>query len=702
MSTLKFFLLGLWLVLGLPHRSRAQLEQPVSWHFRASPATPASETTLTFTALIQGQWHIYSQHMAAGGPVPTQFAFAPSARYQLLGPVREATNPVKAFEESFQLTVAYFPKRAVFQQKVKLGARPTTVKGVLTYMTCNDLQCLPPEEIAFSIAVPAAASHASPLVPPARASSAKLPSGLRHVAPHAPAAHRLPNRAPAAVPASTSAARGGAHPAPQPLGVIFLAGFLGGLAALLMPCIFPMLPLTVSYFTKQHASRRRAVGGAAFYGLCIVGIYVGLGLLVTVLFGADALNSLATNGLFNLGFFGLLLVFAASLLGAFELTLPSAWVSRADTQADKGGLVGIFFMAATLALVSFSCTGPIIGTLLVQAASSGQLLGPALGMLGFSVALALPFTLFALFPAGLAALPKSGGWLHSVKVVLGFLELALALKFLSNVDLAYHWEWFDRELFLALWVIIFALLGFYLLGKLRFAHDSQVSFLSLPRLLLAILALAFTAYLVPGLWGAPLKAVAAFLPPQYTQDFDLYTASLPSAMGAAASAASHPACKYNQLFRAPLKLDAFFDYEEAAAYARQVHKPLLVDFTGHACVNCRKMEASVWADPQVLARLRQDYVLVQLYVDDKTELPATEQTVSALSGKTIKTIGSKWSDFQATRYQANSQPYYVLLDPATGRPLAPAQGADYTASRFETFLTQGLSAYQQAKAVALR
>jgi thiol:disulfide interchange protein len=314
----------------------------------------------------------------------------------------------------------------------------------------------------------------------------------------------------------------------------------------------------------------------------------------------------------------------------------------------------------------------------------------------------LPFTLFALFPAGLAALPKSGGWLHSVKVVLGFLELALALKFLSNVDLAYHWEWFDRELFLALWIIIFALLGFYLLGKLRFAHDSQVSFLSLPRLLLAILALAFTAYLVPGLWGAPLKAVAAFLPPQYTQDFDLYTASLPSATGAAATAASHPARKYSQLFRAPLKLDAFFDYEEAAAYARQVHKPLLVDFTGHACVNCRKMEASVWADPQVQARLRQDYVLVQLYVDDKTELPATEQTVSTLTGKTIKTIGSKWSDFQATRYQANSQPYYVLLDPATGQPLAPAQGADYTASRFDNFLTQGLNAYQQAQALALR
>jgi thiol:disulfide interchange protein len=653
MKKQKIFLLGMWLLLGLAHLSRAQVEQPVSWRFTASPVTPAGVSTLTFTATMQGQWHIYSQSMAAGGPVPTYFAFAPSASYQLLGSVTEATHPVKAFEESFKLTVIYFPKRVVFQQKVKFRALPTTVKGTLTCMVCNDLQCLPPEDVTFGISVPIAATGAAPCVPKARAAAAKPVGGL----PQRSAASHAPRKVPTSqarlaqvrvvagtAPASGSLAGRGEHPARASLGVIFLAGFLRGLAALLMPCIFPMLPLTVSYFTKQHHTRRLAVGNAAFYGLCIIVIYVALGLLVTVLFGADALNSLATNGLFNLVFFGLLVAFAASLLGAFELTLPSAWIGRTDSRADQGGLVGLFFMAATLALVSFSCTGPIIGTLLVQAASSGQLLGPALGMLGFSVALALPFTLSALFPAGLSALPKSGGWLNSVKVVLGFLELALALKFLSNVDLAYHWEWFDRELFLALWNIIFALLGFYLLGKLRFAHDGPVSFLSLPRLLLVIGALAFTAYLVPGLWGAPLKAVAAFLPPQYTQDFDLYTASLPSTPGRAALATSHPARKYEQLFRAPLQLDAFFDYEEAAAYARQVHKPLLVDFTGYACVNCRKMEATVWSDPQMLARLRQDYVLVQLYVDDKTELPVSEQTVSTFSGKAVKTIGNKWSD----------------------------------------------------------
>jgi thiol:disulfide interchange protein DsbD len=493
-------------------------------------------------------------------------------------------------------------------------------------------------------------------------------------------------------------AAGGAQPAspapaaPMSLWVTFLTGLLGGFAAVLMPCIFPLLPMTVSFFTKRSGTRARGVRNALVYGLSIIVIYVALGLLITVVFGADALNDLATNGAFNLFFFVLLVVFAASFLGAFELTLPSSWVNKADTQADKGGLLGIFFMAATLALVSFSCTGPIIGTLLVQAASTGQLLGPAVGMFGFALALALPFTLLSLFPGWLSSLPKSGSWLNSVKVVLGFLELALALKFLSNVDLAYHWEWFDRELFLALWIVIFALLGFYLLGKLQFSHDSDLSFIPLPRLFLAIVVLAFTTYLVPGLWGAPLKSVSAFLPPQETQDFDLYTPSLLGVGGREPAPLASGPHKYTDLFHAPLRLDAFFDYNEGLAYAKKVGKPVLIDFTGHACVNCRKMEANVWPDKQVLPLIRDQYVLIQLYVDDKTELPAAEQRISAFSGKTIKTLGNKYSDLQASRYHANSQPYYVLLDPATEALLAPPQGADYAPANFRAFLEKGRTA----------
>ena len=521
--------------------------------------------------------------------------------------------------------------------------------------------------------------------PPPRAAARSV------AAPARPAARPVAKGATPAAPARSALP---ASLAPASLWVTLLTGLLGGFAAVLMPCIFPLLPMTVSFFTKRTGSRAAGVRQALLYGASIVVIYVALGLLITVLFGADALNNLATNGLFNLGFFGLLVVFAASFLGAFELTLPSAWVTKADARADRGGVLGIFFMAATLALVSFSCTGPIIGTLLVQAASSGAYLGPAVGMLGFSLALATPFTLLSLFPGWLASLPKSGGWLNSVKVVLGFLELALALKFLSNVDLAYHWEWFDREVFLALWVVIFALLGFYLLGKLPFAHDGALPALTLPRLFLAIIVLAFTTYLVPGLWGAPLRAVAAFLPPQTTQDFDLYTPTLLSGPAAASPIAPRAAHKYADLFKAPLGLDAYFDYDEARAAAQAQHKPLLIDFTGHACVNCRKMEANVWPDPAVLPLLRDQYVLVQLYVDDKTELPAAEQTTSAFSGRPIRTLANKWSDLQASRYNANSQPDYVLLDPATERVLAAPQGANYEPANFQAFLASGLQAYK--------
>lgn len=474
----------------------------------------------------------------------------------------------------------------------------------------------------------------------------------------------------------------------QTLWAIFLAGMVGGFAALLMPCIFPMLPFTVSYFTKQSHSKSRAVRMAMFYGLSIIAIYVVLGLTITVIFGPDALNNLATNGVFNMLFFVLLVVFAASFLGAFEITLPNSWVNKMDQNADKGGMFGIFFMAATLSLVSFSCTGPIIGTLLVQAAVSGALLGPAIGMLGFSLALALPFTLFALFPSLLKSLPQSGGWLNSVKVVLGFLELALSLKFLSNVDLAYHWHWFDREVYLVLWIIIFMLMGFYLLGKLRFAHDSPLSHITVPRLFLAIIVLSFSVYMVPGLWGAPLKSISAFLPPKATQDFDLSTSVGSSTI---VTNDAHPE-KYISLFDKPKGFNPFFDYDEGLAYARKINKPVMIDFTGHACVNCRKMEENIWPDKQVSQAINDGYVLIQLYVDDKTDLPAGEQFVTP-EGRKIKTIGSKWSYLQTSRFQANSQPFYVLMNSHTEQPMVLPRGADYEAANFYTYLKSGLDAF---------
>lgn len=481
------------------------------------------------------------------------------------------------------------------------------------------------------------------------------------------------------------------HHEKRSLRAIFIAGFFGGFAALLMPCIFPMLPLTISFFSKNTSNKKNAVGKAVIYGLSIIVIYVVLGLIVTVAFGSDALNSLSTNGIFNLLFFLLLVGFGASFLGAFEITLPSSWVNKMDANSDKGGLAGLFFMAGTLALVSFSCTGPIIGTLLVQAATTGALLGPMVGMFGFALALAIPFALFALFPSALNALPKSGGWLNSVKVVLGFLELAFALKFLSNVDLTYHWHWFDREVFLVLWIVIFALMGIYLLGKLKLNYDSGMVYVGVPRLFLAIIVLSFTMYMIPGLWGAPLRSISAFLPPQDTQDFDLYTASLTANTGNVSSTNELTPHKYAGLFHAPLRLNAFFDYKEGMAYAKSENKPVMIDFTGHACVNCRKMEANVWPDKEVYKRIRQDYVLIQLYVDDKTDLPATEQTVPA-GGKSIKTIGNKWSSLQAERFESNSQPFYVLLD-NDGNLLIPPRGADYDPVSYLKFLDSGLNAF---------
>lgn len=494
--------------------------------------------------------------------------------------------------------------------------------------------------------------------------------------------------------AATNIPAGNSETGKKSLWSIFIAGLIGGFAALLMPCIFPMLPLTVSYFTKQSGTRASGISKALLYGLFIIVIYVALGMIITIAFGSDALNALSTNGVFNFLFFLLLVVFAASFFGAFEITLPSAFVNKMDAKSDKGGLIGLFFMAFSLSLVSFSCTGPIIGTLLVEAASKGERLGPAIGMLGFSIALAIPFGLFAMFPSMLKSLPKSGGWLNSVKVVLGFLELALALKFLSNVDLAYHWNWLDREVFLSLWIAIFGLMGLYLIGKIKFSHDSELKFLSVPRTLLAIIVFSFVVYMVPGLWGAPLKSISAFLPPSATQDFDL--------SAGVASAPAHSdgkVKKYAEIFHergTPKGFDPYYDYDQALETAKELNKPVLIDFTGWNCVNCREMEANVWTDPSVAKLLKEEFVMAELFVDDKTELPANEQFVSKYSGKKIKTIGNKNSDFQASTFNSNSQPLYVIVD-ASGKVLVPQSGANRNIEQYKAFLQSGIDAFKAKK-----
>lgn len=490
--------------------------------------------------------------------------------------------------------------------------------------------------------------------------------------------------------------------APKTLWQIFIEGLLGGFTALLLPCIYPLLPLTVSFFTKQSGTRAGGIFKSIVYGLSIIIIYVSLGLIITISFGSDALNALSTNGIFNIFFFLLLVVFGVSFLGAFEIVLPSSLANKLDQNSDRGGMIGIFFMASTLVVVSFSCTGPIIGTLLVDAASKGERLGPAMGMLGFSVALAIPFTIFALFPSMLKSLPKSGGWLNSVKVVLGFLELAFALKFLSNVDLAYHWNWFDREIFLSLWIALGLLLGLYLIGKIKFSHDSEVKHISVPRFFISVIVFAFVIYMIPGLWGAPLKSISAFLPPPATQDFDLSRGPDGSA-SAPVQQTSIKEHKYadNYVRIKTRGLDAWYDYDQALQISKELHKPIIIDFTGFNCVNCRKMETNVWSDPVVFKHLRDDFVLLQLVVDDKAELPANEQFVSTYSGRKITTLGGKWSDVEASRFNSNSQPLYVMMDgngnllkDKDGKEIQPSP-ADYNIASYTKFLESGINAYKK-------
>jgi len=611
----------------------AKIDTPVHWKF-ASSKLGENKYAVTFTAKIDNGWHLYSQFLKSGGPVPTSFKFESIPDISLSGKVNEVPEALSGFDQSFQMTIRYHEHQVIFTQIVDTKNKDAHVSGSLNYMVCSGQKCLPPTDVNFDIPV---SGNGQPL------------SNADHS-----------------------------------LLAIFIAGFLGGLAAFFLPCIYPMVPLTVSFFTKRSGTRFQGIKAAIIYGLSIIAIYVGLGLLITGIFGASALNEAASSAVFNLLFFAILIVFALSFLGAFEITLPSFFVNKMDQKSEGGGWIGLFFMAFTLALVSFSCTGPLIGTLLVEAVSKGTYLGPALGMFGFSLALALPFTAFAIFPSWLKALPKSGGWLNSVKIVLGLLELALAFKYLTNVDLAYHWGLLSRDLFLGIWIIIFGVLAFYLLGKIRLSHDTEVTSIPLFRLLLAMVTLVFTLYLVPGLFGAPLKGISGWLPPQSTQQFTL------TGGGTAPAAVPSNGHKYAGLFHAPDNIDAFYDYEEGLAYAKKVNKPVLLDFTGWSCTNCRKMEASVWSDPEVLRRLKNDYVLISLYVDDRTALSNSEKYVSKVSAKSINTLGQKWSDLQEVQYNTNAQPFYVVLAP-DGKPAADPRAFDLDIKAYANFLDQGIN-----------
>jgi thiol:disulfide interchange protein len=653
----------------------AKIYDPVKWSF-SSEKLNENEYNLIITAKIEKGWHVYSQFIDDGGPIPTSFKFKPSKDYQLVDKVTESPKAVGAFDKNFNMQIAWHKNQVVFKQKISLLVPKTTIAGTLEFMVCNDERCLPPAEVEFTIPVQSGSTQVEMTVPEADSNSSIL------LTDSAASTTLLPPSA-VTIQSDTESSSGS-------LWAIFIAGFIGGLAAFFMPCIYPMIPLTVSFFTKKSGSRAKGIQSAIIYGLSIIVIYVALGLLITLIFGASALNEAASSATFNLLFFTILIIFGISFLGAFEITLPSSLVNKMDEKSNQNGFVGLFFMAFTLALVSFSCTGPIIGTLLVDAVSKGSYLGPAIGMFGFSSALAIPFTLFAIFPSWLKEMPKSGGWLNTVKVSLGFLEIALAFKFLSNVDLAYHWGILNRDIFLIIWIVVFGLWALYLLGKIRLSHDSELNFLSLPRLFFSMFILGFTLYMVPGLWGAPLKAISAWLPPQVTQEFDLYS----NRSGSQSEPSVASGKKYAGLFHAPHGLDAFYDYEEGLAYAKSVNKPVLIDFTGWSCTNCRKMEASVWPDKEVIRRLREDYVLISLYVDDKTELKEDEKYISSFSGKKVNTIGQKWSDFQASKFGTNSQPYYIITD-HDGKIMVPPQAYNLDISNYVSFLDKGKIAFEQ-------
>jgi thiol:disulfide interchange protein DsbD len=687
----RFFLAAFAVLLPLG-TAVAQILQPVSWTTSVR-SLDGGKLELVASAKIDAGWHVYSQFIGSDGPIPTAFKLPESKDLKTEGPVREP-KPIKEFDKNFGMELAYFAKKADFVIAAqRISPKAFTYTADVEFMVCDDERCLPPDYVNLVFKVPAAPAAGATASPTDADASTGTDPAAKTPTTEAPADEATPAEEPAAEAGDVPVNPETPAEAPEALNLwaLFGAGMLGGFFALIMPCIFPMIPLTVSFFLKQSKSKADGVRKALIYGLSINVIYVALGLLVTVVFGSDALNAMATNPWFNLAFFALFVVFAISFFGAFEITLPSSWVNKADDQSQRGGLLGIFFMAFTLALVSFSCTGPLIGQLLVATAVSGELLGPAMGMFGFSFALSLPFVLFAAFPGWLKGLPKSGGWLNTVKVTLGFLELAFALKFLSTADMVWQQHWLERELFLALWVAIAFATALYLFGVFRMPHDDEPKGgLGVGRMLTGLLFLVAGFYLLPGIWGAPVKLVAGFPPPAFY-------AENPNGMGSGSAPAAD--AKLSEDAHCPLNLPCFNDLEEARAYALEAGKPLLLDFTGWGCVNCRKMEEEVWSRPEVRRRLAEDVVLVSLYVDERTELPAAEVRVSETTGKTIKTIGQKWGDLQAQYFNANAQPYYVLMDPAVEAPnaLNGHTAYDPDPAVFLNWLDAGLKIYAGAK-----
>lgn len=688
--------------------SNGQILEPVKWAF-SHEKIKDNEYKLIFKASIDEGWHVYAQNIEEGGPIPTSFYFTPSKDYEVIGSYTQTDDGYitliltegageSVYDKIFEMNLKYFSNVALFTQQIKnLTGKTITIKGYLEYMCCDEQQCLPPSEVEFNFKIEPQKKESLSEEQPVVQQPDTLPKVAKDL--YDDSKSDLPiNRLKEIAEKQAEQKKSNAalivklSETEKSLWRLLIEGFFGGLIALVTPCVFPMIPMTVSYFLKQSRTRTKGIVNAVIYGVSIILIYVSLGIGVTIIFGADTLNEMASNAFFNLLFFILLLIFAAAFLGAFELQLPSSWVNAIDDRAEKsGGVIGIFFMAFTLALVSFSCTGPIIGTLLVQAAVDKSTIAPIMGMTGFALALAIPFSFFAIFPSWLNSLPKSGGWLNSVKVVLGFLELALALKFLSNVDLAYHWGVLDREVYLVLWITIFILLGFYLLGKLRFAHDTELDYISVPRLLFAICSFSFAAYMIPGLWGAPLNAISAFPPPLATQDFVLNPGGTNSS--AVTNYTKNGSKKYTDLFHCPHSIECYFDYYEAMEQAKKTGKPLFVDFTGWSCVNCRKMEASVWSDPRVLKRFNENFIIASLYVDDKTPLPDNEKYISPITNKEIKTIGNKWSDLQTSTFSKNSQPYYVILD-HNGKLLAD-ESYNMNIIQYLDFLDKGLAEFNK-------
>ncbi len=660
-------LMSLFIFLLLITTSFAQILEPVKWSFDSKQ--DGKEVELIFKATIEEGWHLYDTELPDGGPIATSINYEDSTRFEFVGELQKQPKPTEEFDKTFQMDLRYYSHEATFIQKIRLASNePVEISGYVEFMCCNDETCLPPTEIDFSFKFNQTESAET-------SEAVKVEPKL------------LTDK--------------GKEGSMSTLWLFLFFSFLAGLAAILTPCVFPMIPMTVSFFMHSGESKLKSRMYAAFYGFSIIAIYTVVGTLVAVLFGPDAANWISTHWLPNVIFFIIFVVFAFSFFGMFEIVLPSWLVNKSDSQVDKGGFLGSFFMALTLVLVSFSCTGPIVGAILVESAG-GQVLKPIIGMFGFALAFALPFTLFALFPGWLSSLPKSGGWLNSVKVVLGFLELALGLKFLSIADQTYHWGILDREVYLALWIVIFILLGFYLLGKLKFSHDSDIKFISVPRLVMAIVTFSFVMYLIPGMFGAPLKAISGYLPPQTTHDFDLHKiirdeVKLVAATGGEASVTENELCvepKFSEFLHLPHGLEGYFDYEEGLACAKALNKPVFIDFTGHGCVNCREMEATVWSDPRVLERLKNEFVIIALYVDDKSKLPESEWITSSYDGKVKRTLGKKYADFQISRFGVNAQPYYVPLD-NEGELLVEPKAYDLNPDHFIDFLDEAIAEFKK-------